>query len=175
MTTRAAVLTQLRHEVIRSRLDPGPLMAYGWPADLTSKIPVLMTYAHPYVNKGGLPRDGIGVLTRRLGSLLPVQNLTTVRYITPPDATGRHTVHYLTPELERRSVTPDVVVLAVEGKYLDKLVQGLTPKQRVFAESIYFTKEAIVCYMLDPKHAPQEYRGGAGTRLQYLRRPARSV
>jgi len=36
----------------------------------------------------------------------------------------RYTVHHLNANLERRSVTPDVVVCAVEGKYLDRLVQG---------------------------------------------------
>ena len=48
--------------------------------------------------------------------MLPVQNNTTVRYITPPDATGRRTVHYLTPDLQRRSVKPDLVVLAINLK-----------------------------------------------------------
>jgi len=67
-------------------------------------------------------------LPRKLGSLLPVQNNTTVRYISPPDSSGRHTVHYLDTNLQRRSVTPDVVVCAVEGKDLDRLVQGMTPK-----------------------------------------------
>jgi oxygen-dependent protoporphyrinogen oxidase len=148
-------------ELIRFWVDP-LLTAWGWPADMTSKIALLGVLADQEA-EFMYPRDGIGVLTRKLGSMLPVQNETTVRYITPPDATGRHTVHYLTPDLERRSVTPDVVVLAVEGKYIDKLVQGLTAEQRAFAQNTYFTKEAIVCYMLDPKHAPSEYRGGAYT------------
>ena len=71
-----------------------------------------------------------------------MQNETTVRYITPPDANGRHTVHYLTPNGERRSMTPDLVVLATEGKYLGRLVQGLSPVQSAFARNIFTTKEA---------------------------------
>ena len=55
-------------------------------------------------------------------------------------------------------VTPDVVVCAVEAKYLDKVVQKLTPKQDALAKNSYFTKEAVICYMLDDKHAPNEYR-----------------
>ena len=148
-------------ELIRFWVDPD-LAASGWPADMTSKIAELSIMADP---EAGFmyPRDGIGVLTRKLGSMLPVQNNTTVRYITPPDATGRRTVHYLTPDLQRRSVKPDLVVLAVEGKYLDKLVQGMSPKQQAFAKNIFFTKEAHVCYMLAPKHAPKEFLGGAYT------------
>jgi oxygen-dependent protoporphyrinogen oxidase len=148
-------------ELIRFWIDPD-LAGSGWPADMTSKIAGLSIIADP---EAGFmyPRDGIGVLTRKLGSMLPVQNNTAVRYITPPDATGRHTVHYLTPDLQRRSVEPDLVVLAVEGKYLDRLVQGMNPKQQAFAKNIYFTKQAQVCYMLDPKHAPKEYLSGAYT------------
>ena len=92
-------------ELIRFWIDPD-LAGSGWPADTTSKIAELSIIADP---EAGFmyPRDGIGVLTRKLGSMLPVQNNTTVRYITPPDATGRHTVHYLTPDFQRRSVKPD--------------------------------------------------------------------
>ncbi len=73
----------------------------------------------------------------------------------------RHTVHYLNANLERRSVTPDVVVCAVEGKYLDRLVQGMTPKQAALAKNVYFSKEAIVCWILDENHAPKEEVSGA--------------
>jgi oxygen-dependent protoporphyrinogen oxidase len=100
-------------------------------------------------------------MTRKLDSLLPVQNNTTVRYVTPPDSNGRHTVHYLNANLERRSVTPDIVVCAVEGKYLDRLVQDLTPKQEALARNCFFTKEPIVCWIVDEKHAPKEIASGA--------------
>ena len=147
-------------EFIRYWVHPAAI-AWGWPAYQTSKVALLPWWA---TKKDFLfPKGGIGVLTRKLDSVLPVQNHTTVRYITPPDSTGRHTVHYLTPELERRSVTPDVVVCAVEGKYLDKMVQGMTPKQEAFSRQIYFTKEAIFCYILDDKHAPKELVGGMYT------------
>ena len=128
---------------------------WGWPLYETSKAALLPQFAA--FESAVLPKGGIGALTRKLDSLLPVQNNTTVRYITPPDTYGRHTVHYLNANMERRSVTPDVVVCAVEAKYLDKVVQKLTPKQDVLAKSSYFTKEAVICYMLDDKHAPNEY------------------
>ena len=89
------------------------------------------------------PSGGIGVLTRKLDSLLPVQNNTTVRYVTPADSNGRHTIHYLNANLERRSVTPDVVVCAVEGKYLDRIIQDMTPKQEALARNCFFSKEII--------------------------------
>jgi oxygen-dependent protoporphyrinogen oxidase len=145
-------------EVISYKIEPA-CTAWGWPPYETSKIALLSWYAKK--EKFVLPSGGIGVLTRKLDSLLPVQNNTTVRYVTPADSEGRHTVHYLNANLERRSVTPDVVVCAVEGKYLDKLVQGLTPKQEALAKNCYFTKEPIVCYMLDEKHAPREEVGGS--------------
>ena len=144
-------------EIISYRIEPA-CTAWGWPPFETSKIALLSWLAktEKFVN----PRGGIAVLTRKLDSLLSVQNNTTVRYITPPDSSGRHTIHYLNANLERRSVTPDIVVCAVEGKYLDKMVQGMTPKQEALAKNCYFTKEPIVCWILDEKHAPKEEVSG---------------
>lgn len=144
-------------EIIKYKIEP-ICIAWGWPPYETSKIALLSWLAkkEPFVS----PRGGIGVLTRKLDSLLPVQNNTTVRYVTPADSSGRHTIHYLNANLERRSVTPDVVVCAVEGKYLDTLVQGMTPKQEALARNCFFTKEPIVCWIVDEKHAPKEYADG---------------
>ena len=145
-------------EIISYKIEPA-CTAWGWPPYETSKIALLSWLARqePFI----YPDGGIGVLTRKLDSLLPVQNNTTVRYVTPPDSDGRHTIHYLNANLERRSVTPDVVVCAVEGKYLDKIIQDLTPKQEALARNCYFTKEPIVCWILDEQHAPREFVGGS--------------
>jgi oxygen-dependent protoporphyrinogen oxidase len=132
---------------------------WGWPPYQTSKIALLSWLAQG--KQFWHPKGGIGCMTRKLDSLLPVQNNTTVRYVTPPDSNGRHTVHYLNANLERRSVTPDIVVCAVEGKYLDRLVQDLTPKQEALARNCFFTKEPIVCWIVDEKHAPKEIASGA--------------
>jgi oxygen-dependent protoporphyrinogen oxidase len=86
-----------------------------------------------------------------------------VRYITPPDSNGRRTIHYLAANLERRSVTPDVVVCAVEGKYLASMVQGLTPKQEALSNNCFFTKQPVVYWILDEKHGPEELNMGAYT------------
>lgn len=129
------------------------LEAYGAPAALTSKIALLMGLAQ----KGArfcVPKGGIGVLTRALAERLDVRLQHAVRYITPPDANGRRTVHYLTPGLERRSVTPDVVVVATEGKYVSSLVQGLAPEDVTFFRSMDFTKACGAIYVLDPRRAP---------------------
>lgn len=134
-------------------LDP-----WGLPRD-SSCVAVLGSMAHgrPF----STPKAGIGVLTTKLGELVPVQNRTTVRYITPPDETGRHTIHFLTPDLERKSVTPDVVVCATEGKYVPEIVQGLSEEERIFFKSIDFSKIVRVAYILDPSVNPIEPRGGA--------------
>jgi oxygen-dependent protoporphyrinogen oxidase len=145
-------------EVLRYWIEP-LLSWWGWPAEKTSKLPLLAWMAQDEEFVG--PRGGIGVLTRKLGSMLPVQHRTTVRSITPPDSQGRHTVHYLTPTFEPRSVTPDVVVLATEGKYVSLLVQDLTPAQKTFFDAIDTTKEAIVWYVLDGRAAPKERLGGS--------------
>jgi len=128
---------------------------WGWPPYETSKAALLpfMASTIPVI----VPKGGIGALTRKLDALLPVQTNTTVRYISPADSSGRNTVHYLNANMERRSVTPDVVVCAVEAKYLDKIIQGLTPKQQNLAKASYFSKEAVICYILDDKYAPEEY------------------
>lgn len=145
-------------EVIRYWIEPA-LSWWGWPVDMTSKIALLSWFA---AQPGDfvIPRGGIGVLTRKLASIMPIQQRVTVRYISPPDASGRHTVHYLMPDFEARTATPDVVVVATEGKFVYPLVQGLTPTQERFFKAIDFTKEAIIWYVLDPKAAPASPVGG---------------
>jgi oxygen-dependent protoporphyrinogen oxidase len=145
-------------EIIRYWIEPA-LSWWGWPTYLTSKIAMLSWFAarpDDFMD----PRGGIGVLTRKLASLMPIEHRITVRYITPPDANGCHTIHYLSPEFEARTVTPDVVVVATEGKFVFPLVQGLTPDQESFFKSIDFTKEAIVWYVLKPEAAPKEKAWG---------------
>ena len=134
---------------------------WGWDPFETSKIALLSWLASK--KQFVYPRGGIAALTQKLDSLLPVQNNTTVRYITPADSNGRHTVHYLNENLERRSVTPDVVVCAVEGKYLDSMVQGLSSKQQALANNCFFTKQPVVYWVLDDKYAAKEFATGAYT------------
>jgi oxygen-dependent protoporphyrinogen oxidase len=145
-------------EIIRYWIEPS-LSWWGWPTYMTSKIAMLSWFS---ASPGDFmdPRGGIGVLTRKLASLMPIEQRVTVRYITPPDSAGRHTIHYLTPEFEARTVTPDVVVVATEGKFVYPLVQGLTPNQESFFKAIDFTKEAIVWYILKPDAAPEKMVGG---------------
>lgn len=145
-------------QVIRYWIDP-TMEWMGWPTYATSKIGMLASMAQ-VDSDFVVPSGGIGVLTRKLASVLPIQNGVTVRYITPPDSRGKHTVHYLTPEFEARTVKPDVVVMATEGKFVHPLVQGLTPAQEHFFKAIDFTKEAIIWYVLDPNAAPKQYQGG---------------
>ena len=157
ITTSACWVRRQVVRLLNTRLSPSALPGAGALRDLKN-CPVGPGW--PKKSRLLAPRGGIGVLTRKLDSLLPVQNNTTVRYVTPADSRGRHTIHYLKREPERRSVTPDVVVCAVEGKYLDRLVQGMTPKQEALARNCFFTKEPIVCWIVDEKHAPKEYAGG---------------
>ncbi|CAI8894702.1 FAD-dependent oxidoreductase [Pseudomonas serbica] len=144
-----------------SWLDPF-LAAWGWTRYETSCVPVIAWMAHGYGTK--TPRGGIGVLTRKLGEMLPVSLSTTVRYITPPGKDGRHTIHYLTSELERKSVSPDIVICATEGKFIPELVQGLDKDQLDFFRGIDFTKSVSVRYVLADDAAPKDYIGDAYTK-----------
>ncbi|MFK8399921.1 protoporphyrinogen/coproporphyrinogen oxidase [Pseudomonas sp. BGr12] len=137
------------------------LDAWGLTRNESSSVPVIAWMAHGQGTK--TPRGGIGVLTRKLGELIPVQFRTTVRYITPPDKDGKHTVHYLNSNLEKKSVTPDVVVCATEGKFIPELVQGLSEKQSRLFKSIDFTKSISVRFALSPDGAPKELVGDAYT------------
>lgn len=129
------------------------LEAAGWPAANTSKIALLMGLAQEGA-RFRVPKGGIGVLTRALADRLDVRLGHAVRYITPPNAQGRHTLHYLTPALERRSLTPDVVVVATEGKYIPSLVQGLAPEDDAFFRGMDFSKACGAIWVLDPRRAP---------------------
>lgn len=145
-------------EVIRYWID-AVLMAFGFSAQEVSKIVILSLFAQQD-SEFVVPRGGIGVLTRKLAGLLPVQTSTTVRFISPPNSAGKRTVHYLTPEFERQSVTPDVIVLATEGKYIASLVQGLSPREHQFFSDIEFTKAAGATFVLNEAGAPLSAQGG---------------
>ncbi|WBX85214.1 FAD-dependent oxidoreductase [Sphingosinicella microcystinivorans] len=136
------------------------LQAWGWPSAETSRIAILSWLAQQQALTV-TPKGGIGVLTRKLGDVMPVRTQTTVRYITPPDASGRHTIHYLNSRLERLTVTPDVVVCATEGKFIPELVQGLSPKQSHFFRSIDFTKAVGVSFIISDDMVPDKPVGGA--------------
>jgi oxygen-dependent protoporphyrinogen oxidase len=138
------------------------LAAWGWPAYETSKM-ALLPWLSQQQSRVVVPRGGIGVLTSKLGSILPVQTRTTVRYVTPPDNEGRHTVHYLTPEGGAHSVKPDVVVCATEGYYIPSLIQGLDDAEAAFFKSIDFTKGGGVIVVLDEKYQPAMEFGAAYT------------
>jgi len=146
-------------QVIDYWVDP-VLDAWGWPVTSTSKMAILPWFSQQQA-RTVVPRGGIGVLTRRLGAILPVQTRTTVRCVTPPDSSGRCTIHYLTPDFERKTVTPDVVVCATEGKYVSSIVQGLSSQQQSYFKSIDFTKAAAVSYVFDKQHQPHSPAGGA--------------
>lgn len=146
-------------DLIRYWIQP-VCAAAGWPVYETSKMALLPWFSQQQA-KFMFPRGGIGVLTRKLGSLLKVQHKTTVHYISPPGADGRRTVHYLTPDFQRCTMKPDVVLCTVEGKYLDMLIQEPTPLQNYLFKKIFFTKDAAVCYVLDPAYAPHKFASGA--------------
>lgn len=145
-------------QVIRYWIEP-MLSWWGWPAYMTSKVALLPWLAQQDA-QFNIPSGGIGLLTRTLAAKLPIEQRTTVRYITPPDADGRHTVHYLSPRFEPKTVTPDVVVVATEGKFVYPLVQGLSASQAEFFKAVDVAKEAIIWYVLDPKAAPAATEGG---------------
>jgi len=152
---------QAAREVIDYWVDV-VLSAWGWPARQTSKMAIMPWFSEQKA-RVVVPRGGIGVLTQKLGGVLPVETRTTVRYVTPAGADGRHTIHYLTPGLEAAQVTPDVVVCATEGKYVPSLIQGLDPEQQDFFRAIDFTKGGGVSYILRDGFAPREPTGGAYT------------
>ena len=133
--------------------------AWGFQPDNTSRIAILAWFAQQAATFV-VPDAGIGVLTRKLAALLDVRLDTTVMRITVPDSAGRHTVHYLLPDGRRRSVMPDIVVCAVEGRYVQPMIEELTAVQRALFEQVFFTKYASVIYLLRPQYAPASANGG---------------
>jgi len=51
-------------------------------------------------------------------------------------------------------------VLLKENTWIGS-VQGMSPKQEALAKNVYFSKEAIVCWILDENHAPEEEGSGS--------------
>ena len=110
-----------------------------------------------------IPHDGIGALTRRLAELVDIRYDTTVMRIGAPGADGRHQVHYLASDGARESITPDIVVCAVEGKYVLHLLEEVSRKQRELLETTFFTKAAGICYLLKEEYAPGDFVYGRYT------------
>lgn len=148
-------------EIMDYWLEPALMWPWSWRPDETSMIAPLAIAAQQH-HRWIRPRAGIGFLTRRLAREVDVQLNTTVMQIAPADATGRHAVHYLTPEGERRVVTPDVVLCAVQGDFVSPIVAGLDDAERRFFDGIQTTKYAAVQYVLAPEHAPAHFMGGPG-------------
>ena len=139
-------------EVLAYWIEP-VLLAWGWRVSDTSKMALLPWFAQ----RSGrfiYPRGGMGVLTTKLGSLVPVQLQTSVRFVSGPDASGKRTVHYTDTNGEDKTVVPDIVVCATEGKYIPSIVQNLTPEETDFFNSIFFTKGGGMTFVLDDKFAP---------------------
>ncbi|MFK8399948.1 FAD-dependent oxidoreductase [Pseudomonas sp. BGr12] len=151
---------QAANQVLDYWVDPF-LAAWGWTRNETTSIAVTSWMAHGQGTK--TPRAGIGVLTRKLGELVPLSLSTTVRYITPPDIDGRHTVHYLTKDFERKSITPDIVVCATEGKFIPEIIQGMDDTHLKFFSSIDFSKAISVQWALMDDASPKEILGEAYT------------
>ena len=137
---------------------PGWLYPWGQKAEQVSKIALLSIVAQQdkrWIN----PRD-TGLMTRTLASLLNVEVNTTVMRITPPNATGRHTVHYLTSNGQRSSITPDVVVCATEGNFVMPMVQELSHRQKSFFNQVHLQQDTWVTYILKKGTGPKTLMAG---------------
>jgi protoporphyrinogen/coproporphyrinogen III oxidase len=148
-------------EIIRYWIEP-TLAWWGWPRTITSKIALLAWMSQEPVYYP--PKWGIGVVTSKLRSVLrkKIKFQHTVRFISPPDSSGRHTVTYLDENFAQKTATPDVVVVCTEGKFVYAVVQGLSPGEEAFFKPITTTVEAIVNYVLKPDAAPSTRLGGGG-------------
>jgi len=151
-------------EIMDYWIEPALLWPWNWSGVDTSMIAPLAIVAQQD-KRWVAPRSGMGFLTRKLASLIDVRLNTTVMKVGAPDGQGRRKVHYLTPEGDRRTTTPDLVVCATQGDFVLPIIEGLDVPQHDFFSRIHTTKYAIVQYILKPEYAPREFHGGpAGTR-----------
>jgi oxygen-dependent protoporphyrinogen oxidase len=139
-------------ELIEYWVQPG-LDPWAWYAEETSMIAWLSVVAQQDA-RWVIPASGVGFLTRALAQRLDLRLNTTVHRVSAPDAQGRRTVHYLGRGPALESVTPDVVVVAVEGNWVLPLVEGLAREQQEFFRGIHMSEWAALAYVLDPRHAP---------------------
>ena len=155
---------QAAQEIMDYWMEPALLWPWNWSATETSMIAPIAIVAQQ--DKRWIrPRSGIGFLTRKLATMVDVRLNTTVMRVSTPDASGRHSVHYLTPDGEFRSVTPEVVLCTTQGDFVLPIIEGLDPRQHEFFSRIHTTKYAMVQYILKPEHSPTKPLGGpAGTR-----------
>jgi hypothetical protein len=148
-------------EVIRYWVEPAASW-WGWPKSITSRIALLSWLAQetPVFYPPGW---GIGVVTSKLASILRnrIKFLHAVRFVSPPDASGRHTVTYLDQDFVQRTATPDVVVVCTEGKYVYDLVQGLSSSEVTFFKPTTTTVQGSVVYILKGGSTPPYRIGGS--------------
>ena len=138
---------------------PGWLYPWVQKAEEVSKIGLLSIVAQQ--DKRWINPLDIGLMTRTLASLLNVKVNTTVMRITPPNATGRHTVHYLTSNGQRSSITPDVVVCATEGNFVMPMVQELSHRQKSFFNQVHLQQDTWVTYILKKGTGPKIFMAGS--------------
>jgi phytoene dehydrogenase-like protein len=150
---------QSAQEIMDYWMEPALLWPWNWGATETSMIAPLAIVAQQD-KRWVRPRSGMGFLTRKLATIVDVRLNTAVMRVGAPGPDGRRTVHYLMPDGERRSITPDIVVCATQGDFVLPIVEGLDPRQNQFFSRIHTTKYAMVQYILKAEHAPKEFAGG---------------
>ncbi len=130
------------------------LEVWNWDAETTSRVATLPFLAQSNKQRWVLPSTGIDLIVRELAKLVHVQVNTTVRRISPVNNQGRHTVHYLSPVGERLSVTPDVVISAIEGNYVPAIAEGLSDQEKEFFNQLHLHQFYLVNYLLKEGSGP---------------------
>jgi len=145
--------TTAAQQVVEYWVQPG-LDPWCWYAEETSMIAWLSVVAQQDA-RWIIPRSGVGFLTRALARRLDVRLNTTVRFVDRPNEIGRRPVHFLNADRRRESVTPDIVICAVEGNFILPLIRDLDSREMDFFRQIHMSEWAGVAYVLHPRHVPQ--------------------
>ena len=140
-------------EFVNDWVKPAWLWPWNYKTEEISKV-AMLAFVAQQDKRWVEPRMGIGGLVCTLASLLDVQVNTTVRRISAADSNGRHTVHFLTANGQRRSVTPDVVVCATEGVFVLPMVQGLGDREKNYFKQVHLNQYAAVTYLLKEGYGP---------------------
>jgi oxygen-dependent protoporphyrinogen oxidase len=120
---------------------------WAWNIDDMSRAYFLSIYAHVRGEPSYQLEGGIGLLTRTLAGKVTIKYNSHVHEISRTGESLKRKVRYQTDDGEE-VIEADIVVCAVEGNKVEKLVPDMAPYEKDFFGNVPYAQYAMVQYIL---------------------------
>lgn len=147
------VTRKVSSEFLENYVEPYFRAPWHWEPEVISRAYLLSLMGHVVGGTEYTFKQGIGHLTRTLASKLSIRLNTKVTRVFK-------SANSITLETEcadqRETLTPDLVVCAVQGTRVSRLVSGLSTVEQEFFDNVRYTRGARVYYAIKNRDAQPE-------------------